>query len=82
MTFQAFQNHVHSIMLDNLTIENQGDRLSIYGSLNLTLDKESLHHAEQLHAILQQAIAHLKNQPLATLKSPIQYGEEVDNPFL
>lgn len=82
MTFHPFQNSVQSTQIDDLTLENQGDRVSIYGSLNLGLDRDSLQQAEQLHAILQQAIDYLKSQPLAEHKMPIQYGEEIENPFL
>ncbi|MFB2538655.1 MULTISPECIES: hypothetical protein [unclassified Acinetobacter] len=80
--FKAFADDTTSTMIDDLTIENQGDRLSIYGSLNLQLDQASLQDALALQAILQDAITFLQQQDLPEKVANSPQGDEIANPFL
>lgn len=84
MEFKPFQNHTQSIAIDELTIENQGERISIYGSLQIHQDQQSLEHAKTLLRILEQTVATLESQSLA-IKVQQNSNDDVDvvkNPFL
>ena len=83
MEFKPFQNHTQSIAIDGLTIENQGERISIYGSLQIHQDQHSLEHAKILMKILEQTVATLESQTLAVaIKQNHDDVEVVKNPFL
>ena len=82
MDFKPFQNHTQSIAIDELTIENQGERLSIYGSLQIHQDQHGLAHAKALLTILKQTVATLESQTLAVkIKQNHDDVEVVKNPF-
>jgi hypothetical protein len=84
MDFKPFQNHTQSIAIDELTIENQGERISIYGSLQIHQDQHSLEHAKTLLRILEQTVATLESQNLV-IKVQQNNNDDVDvvkNPFL
>ena len=84
MEFKPFQNHTQSIAIDGLTIENQGERISIYGSLQIHQDQQSLEHAKTLLRILEQTVATLESQNLV-IKVQQNNNDDVDvvkNPFL
>lgn len=81
MTFKAFSDSSSSYTLDNLTFENQGDRLSIYGSLQITEDQQGLAFAQQLADILQQTIKYLEQQDLPEQITSPEDPEEMTNPF-
>ena len=57
-----FADDAASITIDKLTIENGTDRITLYGSLDLTRDKQGLAHAKALTALLEQAVALLSSQ--------------------
>nr|WP_298893381.1 hypothetical protein [uncultured Acinetobacter sp.] len=83
MEFKPFQNHTQSITIDALTIENQGERISIYGSLQIHQDQHSLEHAKILMKILEQTVTTLESQTLAVkIKQNHDDVEVVKNPFL
>lgn len=73
-----------SITIDDLTIENNGERLSLYGNLNISEDQVGLNKAITLHRYLGAALKHL-NQLNEEGKLPFQLPlvetSEVDNPF-
>lgn len=84
MEFKPFQNHTQSTTIDALTIENQGERISIYGSLQIHQDQHSLEHAKILMKILEQTVITLESQSLA-IKVQQNSNDDVDvvkNPFL
>lgn len=76
-----YQNESESIQIDELTIENRLDRVSIYGSIDLTLDKQGLKNAQRLREILELVCSKLKNSTLPD-RIAIVEPETVDNPFL
>lgn len=81
MDFSPFANSTSSAQIDDLTLENQGDRLSIYGSIQITLDKEGLVLAQALQQVINQTVVYLSQQELPdTLPAP-EEAEEIDNPF-
>ena len=62
--FKPFADDVSQSMLNELTFENQGDAVSIYGSLQITADKQGLDNAKQLAKVINEAIAYLEQQEL------------------
>ncbi|GAA5001499.1 hypothetical protein GCM10023206_04000 [Acinetobacter puyangensis] len=81
MDFTPFKDATGSRTIDNLTLENQGERLSIYGSLQITLDQQGLHYAKQLQQLLNEMVDYLEQQTLPEKLTPPEDAEEVDNPF-
>ncbi|MFU8927312.1 hypothetical protein [Acinetobacter puyangensis] len=81
MDFTPFKDATGSRTIDNLTLENQGERLSIYGSLQITLDQQGLHYAKQLQQLLNKTVDYLEQQTLPKKLIPPEDAEEVNNPF-
>lgn len=80
MRFQAFQNETDSLVIDDLTVENRLDRISLYGSMQITRDQAGLSHARALKALVDAALTLLESETLpdhVTLAPP----DETDNPF-
>ena len=75
-----FENESESLQIGELTIENRLDRVSIYGSIDLTLDKVGLANARQLKEILDLTLAELEKAPLPD-KISLAPADTVDNPF-
>jgi hypothetical protein len=81
-TISPFANESESLGIGDLTIENRTDRISIYGSIDLTRDKAGLEHARMLKAVLDkvvQALVTEKNLPDKIV--PPDRPDEVANPF-
>lgn len=78
--FKPYANEEDSIAMDELTIENRLDRISIYGSIQLTKDKAGLEYARQLKGLLDATVASLEaaNLPEHVAVAPT---EKVTNPF-
>jgi hypothetical protein len=77
-----FADDAASITIGELTIENGTERIALYGSLDLTCDKQGLTHARALKALLDAAVQHLeaaKTLPDA-LPAPAA-PKSVPNPF-
>ena len=69
-----------SISIAGLTIENGTNRVALYGSLDLTRDKQQLAQARALQTLLDQAVRYLeavKDLPDALPPSP----KRIANPF-
>jgi hypothetical protein len=80
-TFKPYQNEADSIAIEDLTIENRLDKISVYGSIDLTKDKAGLQQAKQLKELIDATVAALeaeKNLPDHIVVKP---AEKVDNPF-
>jgi hypothetical protein len=79
---KPFANESDSIGIDELTIENRFDRVSLYGSIDLTRDKAGLDHARTLRALLDRVIKTLEaEKSLPDKLPPPEKKEEVKNPF-
>ena len=79
-TFKPFANEADSLTVDQLTIENRLDRVSMYGTLQITRDKAGLKMAQELKALIDAAVKTLKAEELpehVKLTKP----DQVDNPF-
>lgn len=58
--FLAYENESDSIQIKEMTVENRLDRISIFGSLDLTKDKVGLENAMKLKRIVDAAVDALK----------------------
>jgi len=75
-----FQDESESLQIGGLTIENRVDRVSIYGTIDLTLDKVGLVNARQLKEVLDLTLAELEKAELPD-KISLAPADTVDNPF-
>ena len=55
-----YENEEQSIQIGELTIENRLDRVSLYGSIDLTRDKEGLSMARQIKMIVDSVVLSLE----------------------
>ena len=77
-----FADDAASIGVDKLTIENGKEKLSLYGSLDITRDRQGLQHALVLKAIIDQAVHTLTSDPaLPQRLPPPEKPTTVSNPF-
>lgn len=81
MSFRAFADNSATTQIGDLTLENQGDRLSVYGSLDITRDKDGLAKARELKRILDDVVAALTKESVLPDKLPVSDVVMVDNPF-
>ena len=80
-TFHPFADESAALTIGELYIENRVDRVSFYGLLDITRDRQGLARAHALKAILDAAVlrleeAHLPEevQVLPTLEVPNPFG--------
>ena len=78
--FKPFKNESDCTQISELTIENRLDRISIFGSIDITLDKEGMAVAKELKAIIYSILAEMEKVELPD-KITIAKTETVDNPF-
>jgi hypothetical protein len=77
---KVYQNESETVDIGKLTIENRTDRVTIYGSLDVTRDKAGLKSAHELKATVDAIVAFLEAENLPeqiALKAPT----EKKNPF-
>ena len=78
--FNPFQNEAEIFQLGDLTVENRKDRISIFGSIDVTRDKEGLGNARQLKAILDATMDVLERADLPDHIEMVK-PKTVKNPF-
>jgi hypothetical protein len=79
--FRPFKNESDCIQLgEDFTIENRIDRVSIFGSIDITLDKEGLVVAKELKAIIDMTVTQMESVYLPD-KIEILPTDTVPNPF-
>ena len=77
-----FANEAESVGIGDLTIENRLDRVSLYGSLDLTRDKQGLKNARALKALLDNVVRVLEaDKKLPDKLPPPKTPGRVKNPF-
>lgn len=77
-----FADEAASMAVGGLTVENGTGRMALYGSLDLTRDKQGLAHARALHAVLAQVVQALEGAgPLPDAVAPPAAAKSVPNPF-
>jgi hypothetical protein len=75
-----FANETDSLNAGGLSVENRLDRISIYGSIDITRDLEGLVHAEMLKTLFDDIVIAMKRDHLPPAIS-IKPAEEIQNPF-
>lgn len=80
-SFMAYENETDAFQIDSLTIENRLDRISIYGSLDLTKDRHGLESALKLKRIIDASIDALKRDKNLPDQITTVPSESVENPF-
>lgn len=80
-SFMAYENETESFQIDEMTVENRLDRISIYGSLELTKDRYGLESALKLKRIIDASIDALKRDKNLPDRININPSESVQNPF-
>jgi len=75
-----FQNETECLRIGELTVENRVDRVSIYGSIDLTLDKAGLKAARLLKKVIDLTLAEMEKTDLPD-KISLEKSETVKNPF-
>lgn len=79
--FMAYENETDSFNIGNMTLENRLDRISLYGSLDITKDKEGLEKALKLKRIIDASIDALKRDKNLPEQIEPMAIDIVDNPF-
>ena len=83
-----FANDYQSMQVGDLVIENQKDKIIIYGDIDLTLDASGYEHAQQLHELMSRVINAFESKNLysnsddKSKENDDQSGKDIDNPFL
>ncbi|NPD68718.1 hypothetical protein HN018_13095 [Lichenicola cladoniae] len=67
--------------IDKLTIENDTDQVTLYGSLDITRDQAGLTHARHMKALLDRIVEVLEAKPLPAEAAPASAPKIVKNPF-
>ncbi|PWC44808.1 hypothetical protein [Azospirillum sp. TSO22-1] len=81
-TIKPYANESDSVGIAGLTVENRTDRVSLYGSLDLTRDKDGLQNARALRDLLDRVVTALEaDKALPDRIPPPQATDNVDNPF-
>ena len=78
--FVPFADESATLAIGKLNVENRLDRVSLFGDLDLTLDRVGLEHAKTLQALLDNVVAVLESQTLLDqiAAAPVV---KVSNPF-
>lgn len=78
--FKPYQHGTESVQIDDLTIENQIDCISVYGNLQITKDQLGLKNAKALQDLIDAVVAVLEQENLP-IQTERQANQEIDNPF-
>jgi hypothetical protein len=80
-TIDPFANESEALQLDELTIENRTDRVSLYGSIDITRDKRGLELARTIKNLLDSIVKRLAQEDLPESIPPPQGIDVIKNPF-
>jgi hypothetical protein len=80
-TIDPFANESQSLQIDDLTVENRTDRVSIYGSIEITRDMRGLELAQTIKHLLDSIVARLAQEDLPESIPPPQNIDVIKNPF-
>ncbi len=83
MGFRPFADEAAALQIGGLTAENRLDRVSLWGSLELTRDRAGLRRARELRGLLEAVVAALEGEgePLPERIAPPAPPSTVKNPF-
>ena len=77
---KPFANESDCLQIGGITIENRVDRVSIFGNIDITRDKEGLAVARELKTILDLTLTELESAELPE-KVTLKPVKTVKNPF-
>ena len=77
---KPFANESDALSLGELNIENRLDRVSIFGSIDITRDKAGLEQAKLLQSVLNATVAALESEQLPE-RIAVAPTDTVGNPF-
>ena len=80
--FKPFVQGTESHSIHDLTLENDLDRVSIYGNLQLTKDQAGLAAAKALQAYVNAIVMQLEQEQQLPEKIQNSSETEIENPFL
>ena len=81
LCIDPFANEEDVIHIGELDIENRLDRISLYGSIDITKDKEGLEYAFALKRQIDTIVEYLKKQALPEKINVENVAKAVKNPF-
>ena len=82
MSFRPYADEAAALQIGDLTIENRLDRVSLFGSLDLTRDTAGLHHARMLRDLFAAIVAELERPGIELPEvTKIASTDTVKNPF-
>lgn len=80
--FSPFADDAVSVSIGKLTIENGTDRVALYGSLDITRDRQGFARARALKALVDRIVEHLDSEEaLPDSIPPAAKPKSVPNPF-
>ena len=89
---EPFANDHQSMQIGNLVIENQTDKIIIYGDIDLLTDNSGYEQAKKLHELTSKILQFYENQDVSNnsynkndevSKSKDDWlDDNIDNPFL
>lgn len=83
-----FANDHQSMQIGELVIENQTDKIIIYGDIDLTLDATGYEQAQQLHELTSKILQAFENISIynnsqhKSKEKDDRLDKNIDNPFL
>lgn len=81
-TITPFSNDATSETIGGLTVENGADKVVLYGSIEITHDKQGLERGRALKAIIDAAVLTLeRDTALADHLATVRPTVTVKNPF-
>jgi len=80
-SFKPYQNEEQSLAIDDVTVENRLDRISVYGSVELTRDRAGLQHAKALKEVIDAVVTALEQDKNLPEHIEVKPTEKVKNPF-
>lgn len=79
--FLAYENETDSFLIDNLTVENRLDRISLYGSVDITKDHAGLEYALKLKRVIDSSIDALRRDKRLPDHIETEKPDTIVNPF-
>jgi hypothetical protein len=80
--FKPFSDETASLTVGEFTIENGTDKVSLYGSLDVTRDKAGLEQAKALKGVVDAIVRTLsQDKQLPEESAPAEAPHQVKNPF-
>lgn len=79
---KPYADDAGAMQIGELQVENGTDRVALYGSIDLTRDKQGLEHARKLRDLLAAVVRSLENETdLPDQIPPPKPTDTVENPF-